>query len=280
MELTSSTVVTAIILTKNEEPNLKRVLDRLTWLQRVVILDSFSTDATLDIANSYPNVEVFQRKFDTHGNQWNYGLSLLKSKWALTLDADYVLTPEFIEETKSIVANPQDIAYETTFKFLVFGRKLFADNTTPRPVLFDIDKCMYYDDGHTQRLKINGTTGRYKSYILHDDRKSLSRWLSNQDGYAIKESKKLVNEPASEMPLSGKIRKTKVLAPFLVFFHCLFVKRLIFNGWEGWHYTLQRTMVEILLAIRLIEDEKLAEKPGPAPTLTIVKDDLKSNLVK
>lgn len=280
MELTSSNLITALILTKNEEPNLRRVLDRLTWLQRVVILDSFSTDTTLDIANSYPNVEVFQRKFDTHGNQWNYGLSLLKSKWALTLDADYVLTSEFIQETKNIIATPQNEAYETTFSFLVFGKKLSGDNTTPRPVLFDIDKCIYFDDGHTQRLKVNGTTGRYKSYILHDDRKSLSRWLSNQDGYAIKESKKLVSEPASGMPLSGKIRKTKVLAPFLVFFHCLFVKGLIFNGWAGWHYTLQRTMVEILLALRLIEDEKLAEKAEPGSTLTIVHDDLKSNLVK
>jgi hypothetical protein len=280
MELTSSNLITALILTKNEEPNLKRVLDKLTWLQRVVILDSFSTDATLDIANSYSNVEVFQRKFDTHGNQWNHGLSLLKSKWALTLDADYVLTPEFIQETINIVAAPQYSAYETSFKFLVFGKKLLGDNTTPRPVLFDIDKCIYFDDGHTQRLKVNGTTGKYQSHILHDDRKSLSRWLSNQDGYAIKESKKLVNESAAGMPMSAKIRKTKVLAPFLVFFHCLFVKRLIFNGWAGWHYTLQRTMVEILLAIRLIEDEKLAEKPESAPALTIVQDDLKSHLAK
>jgi glycosyltransferase involved in cell wall biosynthesis len=280
MELTSSTSITALILTKNEEPNLRRVLDELTWLERVVVLDSYSTDATLDIANSYTNVEVFQRKFDTHGNQWNYGLSLLKSKWALTLDADYVLTPEFIQETKGIIANPQSVAYETTFKFLVFGKRLLGDNTTPRPVLFDIDKCIYFDDGHTQRLKINGTTGKYKAYILHDDRKSLSRWLSNQDGYAIKESKKLVNGSASGLPLSAKIRKTKVLAPVLVFFHCLFVKRLIFNGWAGWHYTLQRTMVEILLAIRLIEDEKLSEKPESDIPLSVNQKELNSNLAK
>ncbi|WP_413668444.1 glycosyltransferase family 2 protein [Mucilaginibacter sp. Mucisp86] len=280
MELTSSTLITALILTKNEEPNLKRVLDRLTWLERVVILDSYSTDATLDIANSYPNVEIFERKFDCHRDQWNYGLTLLKSKWVLTLDADYVLTPEFIQETKNIIANPQNAAYETTFKFLVFGKRLLGDNTTPRPVLFDIDKCIYYTDGHTQRLKVNGTTGKYKAYILHDDRKPLSRWLGNQDGYAIHESEKLVSEPYSELPLSGRIRKTKILAPFAVFFYCLFVKGLIFNGWVGWHYTLQRTMVEMLLAIRLVEDEKLAEKPEPTPALTVVQNDLKSNLAK
>lgn len=271
MELTTSTLLTALILTKNEEPNLKRVLDELTWLERVVILDSYSTDATLDIAASYPNVEVFQRSFDTHGNQWNYGLSLLNSKWALTLDADYVLTPDFIHETKKMIEGTEHSAYDTTFKFLVFGKPLLGDNTTPRPVLFQLAKCIYFDDGHTQRLRIDGTTGKYRSYILHDDRKSLSRWLSNQDGYAIKESRKLVNEPAGEGPLSAKIRKTKVLAPFLVFFHCLFVKRLIFNGWVGWHYTLQRTMVEILLAIRLIEDEKLSKdtQPGQVPAASV-----------
>lgn len=260
MELTKPTALTALILTKNEEPNLNRVLEKLTWLEKIVILDSFSTDSTLQIAQSYPNVVVFQRIFDTHASQWNYGLSLLDSKWVLSLDADYVLTDEFIEETKKIIEHPDCTAYMVKFKFLVFGKKLIADNTTPRPVLFEPARCTYYDDGHTQRLTINGKTGNFNSYILHDDRKPLSRWLSNQDGYAIKESHKLLTTSPGQLPLSSKIRKTKILAPVFVFFHCLFIKRLIFNGWTGWHYTLQRTMVEMLLAIRLIEEEKLSKE--------------------
>ncbi len=265
MEIIKSSVLTALILTKNEEPNIKRVLDQLTWLERVVILDSFSTDSTLMIAADYPNVEVHQRAFDTHGKQWNYGLSLLKSKWALTLDADYVLIPQFISETRELIYKQTHTAYNTNFKFLVFGEKLPGDNTTPRPVLFVTSLCSYYDDGHTQRLKINGTQGNYRSYILHDDRKPLSRWLSNQDGYAVKESKKLLTDTTEQMPLSARIRKTKILAPFLVFFHCLFVKGLIFGGWNAWHYTLQRTLVEMLLAIRLIEDEKLSKNISSTP---------------
>jgi glycosyltransferase involved in cell wall biosynthesis len=257
MELISSTILQALILTKNEEPNLRRVLDKLTWLEKVVILDSFSTDATLDIIASYPNTVVVQRPFDTHGQQWNYGLSLLDSEWVLSLDADYVLPDDFIGETKKYVASGTQTAYETNFKFLVFGKSLLKDNTTPRPVLFKKALCTYFDDGHTQRLKVNGTIGMYKAVILHDDRKSLSRWLSNQDGYAIKECNKLVNGPGEGLPISSKIRKTKVLAPFIVFFYSLFIKGLIFNGWRGWHYTLQRTMVEIILALRIIEEEKL-----------------------
>lgn len=257
MEKLNSAKLQALILTKNEEPNLKRVLDKLTWLERVVILDSYSTDATLEIAASYDNTVVVQRPFDTHGLQWNYGLSLLDSEWALTLDADYVLTDDFIAETRGYLASGNKAAYDTNFKFLVFGKPLLKDNTTPRPVLFQQSLCSYFDDGHTQRLQINGETGMYQSFILHDDRKSLSRWLSNQDGYAIKECNKLINGETHALPVSARIRKTKIFAPFIVFFYSLFIKGLIFNGWRGWHYTLQRTMVEIILALRLIEEEKL-----------------------
>jgi glycosyltransferase involved in cell wall biosynthesis len=255
----NSTALQVLILTKNEEPNIRRVLEKLTWLEKVVVLDSFSTDATLEIVAEFKNTVVVQRAFDTHAQQWNYGLDQLNSEWVLSLDADYVLTDEFIAETKAYVASGDKSAYETKFSFLVFGKPLLKDNTTPRPVLFKRADCRYFDDGHTQRLKIDGPTGMYKSFILHDDRKSLSRWLSNQDGYAIKEAKKLLAVSNEPLPMSGKIRKTKILAPFIVFFYSLFVQGLIFNGWRGWHYTLQRTMVEIIMALRLIEEEKLKD---------------------
>jgi glycosyltransferase involved in cell wall biosynthesis len=260
MKSTDASVLQAVILTKNEEPNLKRVLDRLTWIGKVIIVDSFSTDATVQIANSYPNVKVVQRVFDTHANQWNFGLSLADCKWILSLDSDYVLTDKFCEEIKQFILDDNCSAYMTEFVFVVFGHPLRKDNTTPRPVLFKKSDCIYYDDGHTQRLQINGTIGHFKQSILHDDRKSLSRWLSNQDSYSLKECNKLLNSFESNTSFSSKIRKNKILAPFFVFFYSLFVKGLILDGWAGWHYTLQRTMVEMLLALRLIEEEKLKDK--------------------
>lgn len=259
MEAVGRKVLQALILTKNEEPNIKRVLDQLTWIDRVVVLDSFSTDETIAILESYPNVEIVYRAFDSFAQQCNYGLSLLDSEWVLSLDADYVLTNDFIAETKSIlsVPNNSNVGYFTRFEFLVFGRQLLSNNTTPRAVLFKLSAGSYFNDGHAHRLKIDGPTGDYKAKILHDDRKSLSRWLSNQDSYSVKEVDKLLHEGDGKIAFSARIRKNKVIAPFFVFFYSLFVKGLIFNGWAGWHYTLQRTMVEILMAIRLIEEEKL-----------------------
>ena len=252
-----SSLLQVLVLTKNEEPNIKRVLEKLTWLEKVLVLDSFSTDATLEIVRGFTNTVIVQRPFDSFASQCNYGLSLIDSKWVLSIDADYVLTDEFIEETKQNILRTDKVAYLTEFKFLVFGQALSKDNTTPRPVLFLKESGSYYNDGHAHRLAIKGETGKYKSVILHDDRKSLDIWFSNQAGYSIKETKKLMTSPNEDLPLSGKLRKNMVIAPFIVFFYSLFVQGLIFNGWKGWHYTLQRTMVEIMMALRLIEEKKL-----------------------
>lgn len=259
MESVKSNILQALILTKDEEPNIGRVLSRLEWLEKVVILDSFSTDKTIEIADSFLNVTIYSRTFDTHAAQWNYGLSLLDSKWILSLDADYILPDEFIAEVKEKLRDDDKSAYLTNFKFLVFGEELIRDNTTPRPVLFKKSDCVYYDDGHTQRLRINGKTGFFNTPILHDDRKSLTRWLANQSSYSIKECDKLLNLDSSNSSFTSRIRKSKILAPFFVFFYCLFVQGLIFNGWRGWHYTLQRTLVEMLLALRLIEKTELGD---------------------
>lgn len=261
MEKVSSSKLSALILTYNEEKNIERVLAELQWLERVIVLDSYSTDATVSLIQKFPNTEIHYRKFDTHATQWNFGLSLVKSPWVLTLDADYVLTKPFILEAMRFIDQHDIVAYYTRFKFVVFEKPLLRDNTTPRPVLFQKDFCQYFDDGHTQRLLISGKVGSFSTFILHDDRKPLTRWLANLDGYSIKECKKMLElRPSSEVSFVNRIRKTKIFAPFLVFFYCLLINGSILNGWRGWHYTLQRTLVEILFALRLIEEEKLKTK--------------------
>lgn len=259
MDMIQASVLQVLILTKNEEPNICRVLRKLGWVERVVILDSFSTDSTLQIAKSFANVEVHQRPFDTFAQQWNYGLNLINSEWLLNLDADYVLPDEFIEEARLLVMNDDKSrnAYYSHFKFLIYGRELIRNNTTPRSVLFRRTKGHFYDDGHTQRLEVEGEAGYFKHSILHDDRKSLSRWLSNQDSYSISECAKLLDPNSMNAKSTlNIIRRTKIFAPILVFFYCSFYKRLLLNGWAGWYYILQRTMVEMLWALRMIENEK------------------------
>ncbi|MGI2901920.1 glycosyltransferase family 2 protein [Tolypothrix sp. VBCCA 56010] len=248
--------VTPLILTYNEAPNIDRTLQHLSWAKKIVVIDSYSTDETLEILNSYPEVQLMQRKFDTHATQWNYGLEQVTSAWVLSLDADYIITDELTAEIASLPADEDIDGYFAFFKYCVFGKPLRGTILPPRQVLFRQEKAIYIDDGHTQLLKINGKSRMLSSYIHHDDRKPLSRWLWAQDRYMVIEAKKILETANSELSLGDRIRKQKILAPFIVLFYCLIVKGGIFDGWHGWYYALQRILAEILLAIHLIEAEK------------------------
>ncbi|MEA5583334.1 glycosyltransferase family 2 protein [Nodularia harveyana UHCC-0300] len=249
--------VTPLILIYNEAPNIKRTLQSLCWATKVVVIDSYSTDETLEILSSYPQVEVFQRKFDTHATQWNYGLEQVTSEWVMSLDADYVLTNELITEIKNLPANGSIDGYFGRFKYCVFGKPLRGTILPPREFLFRKDKAIYIDDGHTQLLENQGKSGQLSGYIYHDDRKPLNRWLWAQERYMVIETKKLLETPNNELSLSDRIRKQKIFAPFIILIYCLILKGGILDGWHGIYYAWQRVLAEVMLSIHLIEAEKL-----------------------
>ncbi len=246
--------ITPVILVYNEAANIQRTLQPLQWASRIIVVDSrYSTDGTLDILKQYPNVEVFQRSFDTHARQWNYGLEQVQTAWTLSLDADYVLSPKLIQELDAIPIDSPHNGYFAPFKYCVFGKALRGTILPPRQVLSRTGNAIYVDDGHTQRLQVEGSSGYLNSSIYHDDRKPLSRWLWAQDRYMVLEVKKLRETPNSEMSWGDRIRKTKILAPFIILLYCLILKGGILDGWHGWYYAFQRMLAEMLLSLRLLE---------------------------
>jgi glycosyltransferase involved in cell wall biosynthesis len=249
--------ITPLILTYNEAPNINRTLQKLTWASQIIVIDSYSTDETLEIAAAYSQVKIFKRKFDTHATQWNYGLEQVTSPWVLSLDADYIVSDELIAEIEALAVDSQINGYFAKFKYCVFGKPLRGTILPPRQVLFRRDKAIYIDDGHTQLLQLTGKSAMLSGYINHDDRKSLSRWLWAQDRYMIVEVKKFSETPVNELSLGDRIRRQKIFAPFIILFYCLIFKGGILDGWVGWYYAFQRMLAEILLSIRLIEYEKL-----------------------
>lgn len=245
--------ITPLILTYNEAPNIGRVLDRLQWAIRIVVIDSGSTDDTFAIVKQYPNVETFQRAFDTHAQQWNYGLAQVKTEWVLSMDADYLVSDRLLNELKA-----KDLTadgYFIRFRYCVFGKPLRGTILPPRLALFRRDRATYVNDGHTQLLTIRGNTELLRSVFYHDDRKPLSRWLWAQDRYMVLEVEKLRSTPLRELSLSDQIRKTKILAPLMILVYCLILKGGILDGWAGWYYAFQRVLAEVLLSIHLIQAE-------------------------
>jgi glycosyltransferase involved in cell wall biosynthesis len=246
--------LTALVLTYNEQENIRRTLEALVWVPKVIVVDSFSTDQTLEIARSFPNVQVVQHVFDTHANQWNAGLDRIDTEWALTLDADYMLTAELQEEIKKLEPASDLALYWGEFDYCVFGRPLRTSVYPPRVVLFRTKRARYVDEGHSQQLRVKGKLAKLKGKIWHDDRKPLSRWFQSQERYAELETRYLMKAPYEQISRLDRARKKwLIVVPLAMPIYLLLGHGLIFDGWNGWYYAFQRTVAEMMLSLRLLE---------------------------
>ncbi|NOY17041.1 MAG: glycosyltransferase family 2 protein [Gammaproteobacteria bacterium] len=247
--------ITPVILTYNEAPNIGRVLDRLSWAERIVVVDSVSTDETLDILSRYDSVVVHQRKFNSHAEQWNFaiGETGIETDWVLALDADYGLTDEVIKELEGLSLDGAVSGYRAFFLYCVFGKPLRGTLYPPVTVLYRRENAHYIQDGHTQRIVIEGEVEDMLSPILHDDRKPLSSWLQAQDRYMNLEADIISNSAYGELGFNDRVRKFIFIAPALTFFYCLFFKLGVLDGWRGLYYATQRALAELILSLKLIE---------------------------
>ena len=117
-------VVTPVILTYNEAPNIARTLAKLGWAKRIIVIDSGSSDATLEIVRATSRTEIIHRSFDNFANQLDFGLSQVRTPWVLTLDADYVLSDELIHELGELSDKTSVSGYEAHFIYCIDGRPL------------------------------------------------------------------------------------------------------------------------------------------------------------
>jgi glycosyltransferase involved in cell wall biosynthesis len=271
--------ITPLILTYNEAPNIGRTLEHLRWARDIVVVDSFSDDETVEIVKSFPNARVVQRTFDNHGAQWNFGLSEtgISTEWVLALDADYSLTPETIDELQVLRPLASTAGYRAHFTYCINGRPLRSGVYAPVKVLYRRSLAKYIQDGHTQRLTLDGNVETLRSRFLHDDRKPLSRWFESQHRYVELEAKKIIASDAGSLATADRIRRLRVVAPLAVVFYCLIVRGGILDGWPGFYYAFQRMLAELILALRLLDhdlsrntqrDETTSRREEAKPGLT------------
>lgn len=244
--------VTPVVLTLDEAPNIGRCLDRLTWADRVVVVDSGSEDRTREIVGGFANADLLEREFDTHARQWSFAVGRVETEWALTLDADYLVPPELVREFAAVPDDTDADGFFARFWYAVPGGVLDSNLYPPRQVLLRTRRVNFRQDGHTQRVEVEGESGHLETPILHDDRKPLERRLRDQAEYARREAEKLMCTPWSELSFPDRVRRTRVLGPPAALLYCLLGKGLVLEGWPGWYYTLERTVAEIVLSMALL----------------------------
>src|ERR1700752_187142 len=246
-------LITPLILTYNEAPNIARALGGLNWAKEIVVVDSFSDDATIQIATTFANVRVVKRAFDCHRNQWEFGLNEtgISTPWILALDADYVVTEDLIAELKTLRPSNDTADYRAKFIYCINGKRLRSGIYPPVTVLYRREAATYVQDGYTQRVAIEGVIGDLRAPMLHDDRKSFRRWLSSQAKYTDLEAQKLVEADPKNLGRADRLRRWVIVVPPAILVYCLIVRGGILDGWAGFYYAFQRAMAELMLSHRL-----------------------------
>ncbi|NES86065.1 MAG: glycosyltransferase family 2 protein, partial [Moorea sp. SIO2B7] len=147
------------ILTYNEEIDIAPCIESALLSDDIIVVDSFSTDRTVEIASNYP-VQVVQHKFETHGKQRTWMLKEIPTKyeWVYILEADERMTPELFKECSEATQSQETIGYYVAERVLFMGKWIRRSTQYPRYQmrLFNKGKVWFTDYGHTEREVCEG----------------------------------------------------------------------------------------------------------------------------
>jgi len=267
-------MISILVLTKNESRNIGRCLHSLSFSDDVVVLDSFSTDDTVAIAESL-GARVYQRNFDDWSSHQNYAVSNLKFKhqWVYYSDADEVVTPELRDEILAVIKRetetPLHSAYRVRYKNMLFGRWIRHCSTYPVWVtrLFRPQHITW------QRLVnpipiVQGSTGHLQQHFVHHSfENGMAAWFDKHNRYSSQEALEALALP----PLSWRnatdlfttsvkrrqaLKRISFALPFRPELHFIYryVLRLGFlDGYAGFLFCRMMACYETMIVAKEVE---------------------------
>jgi glycosyltransferase involved in cell wall biosynthesis len=281
----SSIPLSVIILTYNEEKNIEECLKSVYgWVDDILVVDSYSTDKTLEIARKYTD-KIYQHPFENYARQRNWAQDNLpiKNEWAFHLDADERITPELSEELKRVFSNSIDDVdgFLVSRRTVFMGRWIKHGGHYPayhlRIFRKNLGRCE--DRLYDQHFYVKGKIKTLKGDIIDTITSDLDRWISchtrwatleahevmnrNRDygigdkGYVIKadrkgnpvEQRRWLRERYYRLPL--------FIRPFLYFIYRYFFRFGFLDGKEGliFHF-LQGFWYRFLVDVKIYKYEK------------------------
>jgi glycosyltransferase involved in cell wall biosynthesis len=195
-------MISVIILTHNEETNIARCLDSVSWSDDILVVDSFSEDRTVEISKRH-GARVIQRAFEDFSSQRNFASEQgnLKHEWVLHLDADEIVTPELSAELLGAMFGDKD-AYRVSSKLIFCGKFLRHAGLFPwYQVRFGRKQALRFKQvGHGQRETLEpGRIGTLKSSLLHFNfSKGLCDWIEKHNRYSTAEARQNVYGAADD----------------------------------------------------------------------------------
>ena len=178
--------VSVIVITKNEVASIARCLESVSWADEVIVLDSGSTDDTVNICRQYTQ-HVYETDWPGFGPQKNRALECATGDWVLSLDADEWVTPALRDEIRAAVAAPGDIdAFRLPRLSSFCGRFMHHSGWWPDYVvrLFRRVAARFSDDAVHERVIVNGKTGTLREPLMHETFVDLEELLGKMNNYS------------------------------------------------------------------------------------------------
>lgn len=282
--------VTVIIATFNEEANLPAALDSVRgWAKEVYVIDSYSTDRTVEIAlaRAAEGVRVVQHPFRNLCQQWHWALDRLplSTEWVMELDADERVTPEFREEFLRLTSDPANpnVAYYSRRVLVFMGRRL---NSKANLLNWD-NRIWKHRHGRFEDRRDNmhvliqgGPAGRTQAMIEHHDHKDFTSWIEKQNYHSSLEALPLIHGEASGVAaprfFGNKAERTRWLRNrfyripgrhLLHFFLLAVVRGAYRDGWIGIHYAVLKTFIYYMIDLKILEHRLTGREPKiPRPS--------------
>jgi glycosyltransferase involved in cell wall biosynthesis len=266
-------MISVIILTRNEENDLPRCLNSLRWCEDVHIVDSGSTDETINIAREY-GAHIHANPFSSFGDQRNWSLDHceIKHPWVLFLDADEVANKEFVRAlTKAVGGAPDSIAgFYCCWKWIYDGRWLKRCDSFPKWQfrLMRKGRARFTDFCHGQKeAAVQGAIEYLPApYDHHGLSKGIGPWLDRHNRYATLEAAVRLSTPINWRNVfsSHGSRRNQALKPIvsrvpgwpLIRFSITYILRLGFlEGRPGFIYCANLAYYEFLIRIKMGEEK-------------------------
>jgi glycosyltransferase involved in cell wall biosynthesis len=180
--------ISVIIVTLNEEKNLGKCLESIKSFDEIVVVDSGSTDRTLDIARKYTD-KIFNRSFDNFSSQKNFALSKCRNTRILSLDADEVVSSHLMKRLGNV--KPQkEAGYKIKRNTYIFGRLIkYGGHDKDMPIrFFNKQKAMFIQPIH-EFVQVNGEIGLIEEPIMHYSSASIEDYMRKLFLYTAIEAK-------------------------------------------------------------------------------------------
>ncbi|MFC1566423.1 glycosyltransferase family 2 protein [bacterium] len=223
-------MITTVIITKNEEHNIRRCLESVKWTDEIIIIDSGSMDKTLEIAKEYTS-KIFQTGWLGFGRTKNFGFEKSQNEWILSLDADEEITEELKNEIIGVLVNPKFDGYSMPRRLFFCGHAVKYGGISPdyQLRLFKKSKGKFSDDPVHEYVILDGERDRLKNIMNHFSYNSMSEYWDRFNKYTTLDAKKKLE----------KNKKFSFLAILILpweNFRRLIIKRGLLDGYPGIFY--------------------------------------------